>query len=129
MPAIVDPSRCPRRAACAPQSASGLPPELRSLTAVADPVGLVAAARVERLPAGAGGAAEADVAAGDVEQDADDPRPGSVPDRRPRVVVAEDEAVALAVQGVAVGAVGAHPDPVAEAVAVDDPGDARQQHA
>ena len=40
-----------------------------------------------------------------------------------RVVVAEDEAVALAVLGVAVGTVGAHPDPVAEAAAVDDPAD------
>ena len=45
------------------------------------------------------------------------------PQARPRVVVAEDELVALAVERVAVGAVGADPDPVAEAVPVDDPAD------
>ena len=47
------------------------------------------------------------------------------PQAGPRVVVAEDELVALAVQGVAVGAVGGEPDPVAEAVPVDDPVDLR----
>src|SRR6185437_11232642 len=38
-------------------------------------------------------------------------------------VVAEDELVALAVERVAVGAVGGEPDAVAEAVPVDDPAD------
>ena len=61
----------------------------------------------------------------DADQDPDDPRLGERAELGPRVVVAEDEAVALAVLGVAVGAVLAHPDPVAEAVPVDHPGDAR----
>ncbi len=93
---------------------------------VADPVRLVVAGRVEFRPAGAGGAAEADVAGAGAEQDADAAGLFEAPDRGPRVVVAEDEAVALAVLGVAVGAVGAHPDPVAEAAPVDDPVDARR---
>jgi len=100
-----------------PQLASALP----QLHAAADPPRGVAAPRVERLAAGAGRPAEADLAAADVEQHAHHVRPAQATDRRPRVVVAEDEAVALAVLGVAVGAVLAHPDPVAEAVAEHDP--------
>src|ERR1700710_841643 len=86
-------------------------------------VRLVVAGRVQRDAAGAGGGAEADVAGGDVEQDADHARPGQRPQRGPGEVVAEDELVALAVQGVAVGAVGAHADAVAEAAPVHDPAD------
>ena len=59
-----------------------------------------------------------------LQGDADDARPLQHPQLRPRVVVVEDEAVALAVLGVPVGAVLAHPDAVAEAVARDHPGDA-----
>jgi hypothetical protein len=103
-----------------PQRASGLPPEHDRF---AEPVRLVAAGRVELLAAGAGRAAEADAAARSGQQDADDGGLGQRADGRPRVVVGEDELVALAVLGVAVGAVGAHPDPVAKAVAVDDPVD------
>src|ERR1700710_476010 len=91
---------------------------------VAGAVGLVVAGRVEGLAAGAGGGAEADIAGGDVEQDPDHMGAGERPQGGAGEVVAEDELVALAVQGVAVGAVGAHADAVAEAVAVDDPADA-----
>ncbi len=98
---------------------------LRSITAAADPVGPVFATRVEALATGAGRAAEADVAGEDPDQDADDPWPLQRFQLRSRVVVREDEAVVLAVLGVAVGAVLAHADAVAEPVALDDPGDAR----
>src|SRR6187549_339502 len=90
----------------------------------ADPVGAVPAGWVEPDAAGAAGAAEADVAARDVDQHPDDPRGGERAEAGAPVVVAQDEAVALAVQGEAVGAVLAHADAVPEAAPVDDPGDA-----
>src|SRR6185437_9657003 len=87
------------------------------------PVRLIGAGRVELGTTGAGRFGEVDVARRGAEQDADHVRTGDRPQAGPRVVMAEDELVALAVEGVAVGAVGAHPDPVAEAVPVDDPAD------
>src|SRR5262249_27657003 len=60
----------------------------------------------------------------DVEQDADDAWPARLPDRAALVVVAEDEAVVLAVQGVAVGAVLADANAMPEAMAAHDPVDA-----
>ena len=91
---------------------------------LAEPVGVVAERGVEGLPAGAGRAAEADVGAGGFEQDAHGALLGERPQRGPLVVVGEDEGVGLAVLGVAVGAVGAEPDAVAEPAPVDDPVDA-----
>jgi hypothetical protein len=86
-------------------------------------VGAIFAGGVEPLAAGAGRAAESDVAADHADQDPHRVRFAQGPDRGPLEVVDEDEAVALAVLGVPVGAVLAHPDPVAVAVAVDHPGD------
>src|SRR5262249_26875278 len=90
------------------------------------PMGGVGRPGIERAAAGAGRAAEGDVAAVDPDQDADDAGAVDRPDSRARVVVAEDRLVAVAVKRVAVGAVLPHSHPVPEAVPPDDPGDARR---
>jgi len=94
---------------------------------VAEAMRLEAPGRVERAPAGAPRAGEADVALVDVQQDADHARALQRGDLRAGVVVAKDLPVALARAGVAVGAVLAHPHAVAEPASLDHPGDARRR--